>query len=250
MFSKATRLFTLLSAAVLLSACSQSVFTKFNQQDISVKEKFYLSSNNYRELISLYRDSLKEKEDPVIRYKLAESYYSVGDSRSSQLYLEPLLTSKDKKANIQDALLLQIKNNLHSGDYRQAIDNAENMLLSYPNNGETYNLLGIAYAKLGNYKQAKDNFNKARSYFVDDVKVLNNLAMIEILQKNYAGAVDILLPQYANGVKDSRLVHNLVFALVKKGDKKYALDIIEKESLSKNPEILVGELQNAKHYSK
>ncbi|MCW9698093.1 tetratricopeptide repeat protein [Avibacterium sp. 20-129] len=250
MFSKTMRLCTLLSAALLLSACSQSVFTKFNQQDISVKEKFYLSSNNYRELISLYRESLKQKEEPAIRYKLAESYYSIGDSRSSQLYLEPLLTSKDKKANVQDALLLQIKNNLHSGDYRQAVENADNMLLSYPNNGEAYNLLGIAYAKLGDYKQAKDNFNKARSYFVDDVKVLNNLAMIDILQKNYAGAVDILLPQYTNGVKDNRLVHNLVFALVKKGDKKYALDIIEKENLSEAPEALVEELKSAKHISK
>ncbi|URL05585.1 tetratricopeptide repeat protein [Avibacterium sp. 21-595] len=250
MFSKTMRLCTLLSAALLLSACSQSVFTKFNQQDISVKEKFYLSSNNYRELISLYRESLKQKEDPAIRYKLAESYYSIGDSRSSQLYLEPLLTSKDKKANVQDALLLQIKNNLHNGDYRQAVENADNMLLSYPNNGEAYNLLGIAYAKLGDYKQAKDNFNKARSYFVDDVKVLNNLAMIDILQKNYAGAVDILLPQYTNGVKDNRLVHNLVFALVKKGDKKYALDIIEKENLSETPEALVEELKSAKHISK
>ncbi|MFQ1050756.1 tetratricopeptide repeat protein [Avibacterium paragallinarum] len=237
----------LLSAVIILSGCTQNIFQAFTTKDISVKEKFYESSQNYRGLISLYRESLKEKENPEIRYKLSESYYKIGDSKSSMLYLLPLFSDKKAEANLQNIYLLKIKNTLHQGNYQQAIDDAKIMLEKYPDNGEGYNLLGIAYAKLHNYKQARESFENARKYFIDDVKVLNNLAMIEILQNNYQSAIDILLPQYINGIKESRLIHNLVFALVMKGNKKYALDILEKENLTTKPELLIEELQKSKH---
>ena len=67
--------------------------------------------------------------------------------------------------------------------------------------------------------------------------------MLSILNNDYRNATNLLLPQYLNGSKDSRLIHNLVFALVKAGDTEYALDIIRKEHLNSSPEDLVNALQ-------
>ncbi|WP_248289809.1 hypothetical protein [Pasteurella multocida] len=68
-------------------------------ESITDKETLYLNKKNYESLISLYRNILKEKEDPMIRYKLANTYYDKGDSHSSSLYLAPLL-SQDQKCEI------------------------------------------------------------------------------------------------------------------------------------------------------
>ena len=82
---------------------------KYTAQQMIEKEKFLESSNDYRGLISLYRDILKQREDDTVRYKLAESYYLVGDSKSSNFYLQPLNNKTGGKL-INDVQLLQIKN--------------------------------------------------------------------------------------------------------------------------------------------
>lgn len=239
MYSKSLKTVLVCSLAITLSACS-NLTTSSGSQSIEVKEKFYESTKNYNALISLYRDSLKKNEDPNIRYKLAESYYQANDSRSSLLYLKPLLERNDVFK--EKALLLQVKNNVQLSDYNEAMQNV-NTLLSYaPNNGEAYNLRGIVFAHKGKLQDAFNDINRARELFITDIVAINNLAMLSIINGDYHNASELLLPQYLNGSKDSRLIHNLVFALVKQGDTSYALDIIRKEKLNTSPEDLVNAL--------
>lgn len=240
MFSKSIKTVLICSVAMTLSACSNLSGTG-GGQSIEVKEKFYESTKNYSALISLYRDSLKRNEDPAMRYKLAESYYQSNDSKSSLLYLKPLLVRNDSFK--EKALLLQVKNNIQLGDYSQAMTNA-NALLSYaPSNGEAYNLRGIVWAQQGKLQDAYNDINRARELFITDLVAINNLAMLSIINGDYHNASELLLPQYLNGSRDSRVVHNLVFALVKRGDIEYALDIIRKEKLNTSPEDLVNALR-------
>ncbi|EIS84709.1 flp pilus assembly protein TadD, partial [Yersinia pestis PY-66] len=49
----------------------------------------------------------------------------------------------------------------------------------------------------------------------------------------------ILLPDYLSGKRNNLILHNLVFALIKMGDTRYAKNIIEAERLSDNADELV-----------
>lgn len=230
----------------ILTACSTSS-SKQTVQGFESKEKLFESTQNYNSLISLYRDMLKEKEDPIIRYKLANSYYLSGDSKSSLLYLSPLLKGNSELA--QKAAVLQIKNLIQTKEYNQAISNADAFIKRVPNNAEVYNLRGIALAQVGRLEDARQNMSQARELFINDIVAINNIAMLSIINGDYRNAADLLLPQYLKGVKDQRLVHNLVFALVKSGDTKYAKDIIMKERLNTSPDALIEALQKTERVS-
>ncbi|HDR1392220.1 TPA: NrfG protein, partial [Pasteurella multocida] len=107
-----------------------------------------------------------------------------------------------------------------------------------------------AYAQNGNLVNARNDINKAREFFINDNVAINNLAMLNIINGDFNNAVSLLLPQYLNGVKNSRLIHNLVFALVKNGDLDYAKDIIVKERLNTSPDDLINALKKTTHVSK
>ena len=215
---------------------------KYTAQQMIEKEKFLESSNDYRGLISLYRDILKQREDDTVRYKLEESYYLVGDSKSSNFYLQPLNNKTGGKL-INDVQLLQIKNYIQLKEYGQAVEQANVYLKKNDKDGQGYNLRGIAYAHLGNLDQAYHDIMSARERFISDSVAINNLAMLNILDKQYKNAVNLLLPQYLNGEREPRLIYNLVFALVKSGDLSYARDIIQQEKLNTSPDLLISALQ-------
>lgn len=227
---------------VSLAACSSGMSGK-SVGNVESKEKLYESTSNYSALISLYREELKRNDNPIIRYKLSEAYYKKGDSASSLLYLGPLLNGNSELS--EKAKLLQIRNLIQTHDYDKALTNADNLVKQHPNNGEGYNLRGIALAQTGNLEAARQNISKARELFINDVVAINNIAMLSILNGDYRNATELLLPQYLNGVKDQRLIHNLVFALVKSGDINYAKDIIIKERLNTSPDSLIQALQKA-----
>ena len=237
----------ILFCSVILTLVGCSSMSSPSHQDISAKEKLYESTKNYNALISLYRTELKHNENPITRYKLANSYYYSGDSQSSLLYLEPLLKSKNQVS--EKAGVLQLRNLIQLHDYQKTVSSADMLVKQYPNNGEIYNLRGIAFANLGKLNEARNDINRAREFFINDTIAINNLAMLSIINGDYRNASEILLPQYLNGVKDQKLVHNLVFALVKSGDIDYAKDIIRKERLNTSPESLVEALQKTERVS-
>ncbi|WP_386689545.1 tetratricopeptide repeat protein [Lonepinella sp. MS14437] len=242
MYFKLIKKVLLLGFVVSLTACAN--FNKpTTAENFEAKEKLYESTKNYGGLISLYRDSLKTNDDPNVRYKLANSYHIKGDYKSSMLYLTPLLDLQSPLA--VQASVLQVKNLIQLKQYSQAVSAADAVLQRDPRNAEAYNLRGIAFAHLGRLSEAQNDLVKAREFFLNDVAAINNMAMLNIISGDYRNAVDLLLPQYLNGVKDQRLIHNLVFALVKNNDTDYALDIIRKERLSTSPEDLVSALKKA-----
>ncbi|HDR0614311.1 TPA: tetratricopeptide repeat protein [Pasteurella multocida] len=253
MFFKFTKKIVFVSLALSVVGCAthsqQGMAQKsMSSEAITAKETLYESTQNYSALISLYRDVLKAKEDPSIRYKLAKTYYQRGDSKSSLLYLTPLLNDNTKLAT--QAKILQIKNLIQLNNFQEAISVANELLLKSPNEGEVYNLRGIAYAQNGNLVNARNDINKAREFFINDNVAINNLAMLNIINGDFNNAVSLLLPQYLNGIKNSRLIHNLVFALVKNGDLDYAKDIIVKERLNTSPDDLINALKKTTHVSK
>lgn len=250
MYSNLTKktLFPIL--VMLLTACStlqQMTAPSTSSTDIVSKEKLYESTNNYNGLISLYREVLKNGEDPSIRYKLSQSYYKKGDSHSALLYLEPLTNDPQF---LEKATILKVKSLVQLKQYNDAISEASFLLTRYPNSVDTYNTRGVAYAQIGKLNDAKNDFSKARELFINDIVAINNLAMLNIINGDYKNAVQLLLPQYLNGEKEQRLVHNLVFALVKSDEIDYATDIIKKERLNTSPEDLINALRKTEKVSK
>ncbi|WGE68163.1 tetratricopeptide repeat protein [Actinobacillus equuli subsp. haemolyticus] len=227
-----------------LSACSSLTTSSSTAQNLDQQERLYQDTKNYSALISLYREQLQLHQEPQLQYKLAKSYYLAGDSKSSLLYLEPLRFSQ--LSFNDDVELLYIRNQIQAGDYNEAYLAASDLVALSPKNSEAYNLRGISSAQLGKLADAEKDLNKSRELFIHDTIAINNLAMLSILNNDYKNAVNLLLPQYLNGSTDSRLIHNLVFALVKAGDTEYALDIIRKEKLNSSPEDLVNALKKTK----
>ncbi|MGY4677253.1 tetratricopeptide repeat protein [Pasteurella sp. P03HT] len=251
MFSKLTKKTALCILVLSVASCSTMNGKKNTmpaQDSVAAKESLYENTQNYSSLISLYRDVLKEKEDPVTRYKLAQTYYLRGDSKSSLLYLGPLLMDTTKVD--VPAKILQIKNLIQLEKFSEAIAVANDLLTHANNNGEIYNLRGIAHAQEGNLEQALSDINQARQYFISDNVAINNLAMLSIINGDFNNTVSLLLPQYLNGVREPRLVHNLVFALVKNGNVDYAKDIIVKERLNASPDDLINALKKTTTFSK
>lgn len=221
--------------------------------DVSLKEKLYTSTRSYEKLINLYRGVLKvlPHNDTATRnlylYKLSQAYFDKGDNKSAILYSQPLLLVPSYK---QKAMSLKLKALIQAGNYREGLDVANELIRLNPNMADTYNSQGIAYAELGQITQAEKSFNKARSYFLDDQIAINNLAMLDIVRGRYKNAVRLLLPLYLSNNKDQRVVYNLVFALIKSGDTRYALEIIKKEGLNTNGATLVNALEDTQRISR
>lgn len=248
MYSKSLKNVLLCSIILSVTACS-AVLNKrpLSTDEITAKETLYQSTNNNDALIAMYRDVLKNKEDPVTRYKLSEIYYKKGDSNSSLLYLKPLLTNSGQLT--EKAKILQARNLNQLKRYQEALEVENSLLTSSPKNGEVYNLRGVTYALMGNPNKASDDINKAREYFLNDAVAVNNLAMLNIVNGDYHNAVSLLLPQYLNGIREQRLVHNLIFALVKNNDIDYAKDIIVKENINTSPDDLINALKKTERLS-
>ena len=242
MYSKSLKNVLLCSIILSVTACS-AVLNKrpLSTDKITAKETLYQSTNNNDALIAMYRDVLKNKEDPVTRYKLSEIYYKKGDSNSSLLYLKPLLTNGGQLT--EKAKIFQARNLSQLKRYQEALEVENGLLTSTPKNGEVYNLRGVTYALMGNPNKANEDINKAREYFLNDAVAVNNLAMLNIVNGDYRNAVSLLLPQYLNGIREQRLVHNLIFALVKNNDIDYAKDIIVKENINSSPDDLINALK-------
>ena len=224
-----------LLCVALLSGCVQR--TPTSTSDMNYQEDILLKAKNYNGLINLYRSWLKKKEDPAARLKLARYYYQSGDYKSSIYFMQPLFKTPDL-----NVYTLQAQNMIALGDYPQAIRVTEKMLQREPQSAEAYNLKGIALAQSGELTEGYAAIEKSRSLFIADDVAINNMAMIAILDHRYQDAVSLLLPQYLRGRKQSQLLHNLVLSLVKVGDRRYARDIIQNESLSEKSDELIDAL--------
>lgn len=226
-----------LVAVLLLTACMQQPTNKFSDAvKFEAKEQLYLSTNNYGKLIELYREALQKKDSEDVRFKLANMYYQINDSISSDFYLAPLLKDKTNKS-YPKYLILSLKNAINRGQFQSVLDRTN--ILPKESLAEFYNLRGIAFANLGVFDSAYKEFEKSRDLFINDTTALNNLATLDMIQGKYDEAVKTLLVPYYNGLKDKRFLNTLILALAKKGDFDTAIDIIRREKIDENPEKFV-----------
>lgn len=225
---------------VLLTGCSSNDVGTYKKSGSHANEGLLLKVKNYSGLIKLKREELKKSNNPKVRYDLADYYYQSQDYRSSMYYLKPLLASGASP----DIYLLQAKNLSELGEYKKSLQFVEIALSKDRNNAEGLNLKGVIQAQMGDLDNALNSFMQARSGYKQEENVVNNIAMIYIIQKKYTEAVQLLLPIYLRGYSNSQLDHNLIFALAKSGDLRYAKDIIKKRSFSKHPDLLATDLFN------
>ncbi|PJG83361.1 tetratricopeptide repeat protein [Caviibacterium pharyngocola] len=232
----------ILSLSLTVAACADSLSSSLVEDDnFSSKEKLYESTQNYSGLVTLYREQLKSFEDDATRYKLARAYYNKGDYEASLYQVKPLTDVTN--SYYESASLLEVRDLIQLKNFDNALMSVNSLIERFPKNAEAHNLRGVIFAQQGNMQRAQQDIAAARDLFINDVIAVNNLAMLKIIHGDYKNAVQLLLPQYLKGVKESRLVHNLVFALVKSGDTEYALDIIKKERLNSSPNDLVAALK-------
>jgi len=226
----------------VVSGCTSSHGgSNFYKNKSSVEnESLLIKVRNYSGLIKLKREELKKNNNPKVRYELANYYYLSQDFRSSLYYLKPLLTSGASA----DIYLLQAKNMSGLGEYKKSLQFVDIALSKDRSNAQGLNLKGVIQAQMGELNKALNSFSQARSGYEKEEDVVNNMAMVYIIQKKYTEAVQLLLPIYLRGYNNRQLDHNLIFALAKSGDLRYAKDIMKKRNFSKHPDLLATDLFN------
>ncbi|HFR4114890.1 TPA: tetratricopeptide repeat protein [Yersinia enterocolitica] len=205
-----------------------------SKKEFSYRESILTKAKNYGGLITLYRNELKIKENDTIRLKLANAYYLAGDTESSLYFLEPIAHKND-----EPVYLLKAKNLINNNNNLAARIAIDKLLSMSPKNAEAHNIKGVILANNGEINKAEESINQSRNLFISDEIAMNNLAVIAMLAKRYTDAVRILLPDYLAGKRGNVMLHNLVFSLIKIGDKKYAKKIILAEKMVKDPDELI-----------
>lgn len=220
----------------IITGCTELDSRTQSKDDDHFRESLLIKANNYQGLLQLYRERLKEKDDPETQLKVAECYYILSDYEASRYFLKPLLNNPVLK---EKAYLLQAKNLLDMGDKQGALQAVNFVINKSPKDGTANNIKGIILAEQGDFDGAINAFNIARKELLDDEVVMNNMAMIAILREDYSKAIEYLMPIYNRGNNSNKIIHNLIFALVK--DKHYteAEAILKKEKMTENLNDLI-----------
>lgn len=222
----------ILASTLLINGFSWN--SNMSKKEFSYRESILTKAKNYGGLITLYRNELKIKENDTIRLKLANAYYLAGDTESSLYFLEPIAHKND-----EPVYLLKAKNLINNNNNLAARIAIDKLLSMSPKNAEAHNIKGVILANNGEINKAEESINQSRNLFISDEIAMNNLAVIAMLAKRYTDAVRILLPDYLAGKRGNVMLHNLVFSLIKIGDKKYAKKIILAEKMVKDPDELI-----------
>lgn len=219
--------------SLLLVGCSSQT-----NLDNKERESILTKVNNYKGLIAFYREQLSKNDTPEVRLKLCEVYNKIEDYESSQNCLKELVSSSPT----DESLLLSAQNNSTLGHDEIALRQIDEAIKINPKMGEAYNLKGVILAHLGDLENAKTSFEKARNLFVAEDIVNNNLAMIAIVEKDYNLARSYLMPLYSRGYNSPKIVHNLIFTLVKLNDYSTADMLIRQNNLEDSSQRLIADL--------
>lgn len=182
-----------------------------------------IKTHNYDQLILLYKEQLKVKENKATRVKLADAYLNSGDAESALFIISPIALSIDADV---DVLLIQAHSEYELGSFDSALATAERANTISKNNADIENLLGVIYAEREEYFKARKYFNLARTHLYDDLKIKNNLAVLDIIEGQYKQAVQKLLPIHLNKNADNQLKANLTLAMAKLGNFEYVKSIL------------------------
>lgn len=201
---------------VLLVGCVPANTSHNNNSGKKTKytnESLLENSGNNQELIKLYKNELKNKEDKKTRLKLVRTYILVKDYESAIFTVTPLL-EKSKNAEVY-YYYGKAKYGLRMKD--EAWDALQKSYALDSKNGKTLNLLGVISCDQGNYYDARVWFLKARSQLFDDVTVKNNLAMLDLIEGKYEAVIEKLSPLVVQPNSSPKVKANLAIAYAKLG---------------------------------
>lgn len=201
--------FTGLFLITILGGCATTSQSSYNND--STRELVMKNSGNFQDLITHYKDQLKQNDTRDTREKLANAYLKYGDPESA-LFTISLLNQQSPQVS---SLLIQAYAEFELGDLPSSKASAEQAYTMDKQNAEIENLLGVIHAANGNLDQARDFFNLARAHFYSDIKIKNNLAVLDIIEQDYSSAIERLLPIYTNDEADDQVVANLTLAMAK-----------------------------------
>ncbi len=233
-----TSMFVFMAA---LTGCAQSPSVKEISQ-VS-QEEMLVKTDNGEALVALYKNKLREEENSEDRIKLASAYLELGDYDSALFVIERL----DVLEAHAPALLIKAKALLNTGKTDECLSITLKAIQLEPNKGEAQNLYGMILAFNGKHDAAKQHLIRARELFYDDIVVQNNLAMIDILKGDYQSAADILMPLYERHPTHQQVEANLVFALLKLGEKDTARQILIKTKNEKYVDTLLQDVNHLNH---
>ncbi|CAH0540330.1 tetratricopeptide repeat protein [Vibrio marisflavi] len=193
----------------ILSGCATTSQSSYNNE--STRELVMKNSGNFQDLITHYKEQLKQNDTRDTREKLATAYLDYGDPESALFTISQLNQGSPQVSS----LLIQAYAEFELGDLPSSKDSAEQAYALDKQNAEIENLLGVIYAANGDLGQARDFFNLARAHFYSDIKIKNNLAVLDIIEQDYSSAIERLLPIYTNDEADDQVVANLTLAMAK-----------------------------------
>ncbi|NQZ92100.1 MAG: tetratricopeptide repeat protein [Moritella sp.] len=214
----------LLLALLLLSGCQNTQLQLFEN-----KERILAKTNNYQQLVPLYKQQLISKENDEIRLKLADSYLKSGDPESALFTLQPLTDTVKSNAQGHEyvqVLVLQAYAQYQLGVLDAALNSALAANNIQANDPEIENLLGIIYVSQHDYIEARHFFNLARRHFYDDIKIKNNLAVLDIIEGKYEQSIKRLLLLQKNGIADKQVTANLLLAMAKLNNFSYVKSVL------------------------
>ncbi|MGF1775601.1 tetratricopeptide repeat protein [Vibrio nomapromontoriensis] len=199
-------------AILILSGCVTS--TSREQNDTTTQlEQNYKIANNHLALIDLYKEQLTlDVNNASILYKLANSYYTIGDNYSAKFYLSKI---EGERTTQSDVLLLSAQIDVKETRYNEALDKLESISASGQQNKQVYMLYGIIYSHLEEYRLAVEHFNESRLYGGNDEEVKNNISVVYISQGNYSKATDMLVDLLKFNPDNEKAKFNLAIVKIK-----------------------------------
>ncbi len=223
------RIFVVLLVLLWLSGCASdgsSVQTQAEQMSAESREQVLRSTDSREQLITFYKQQLKERPSTQLRIKLIKAYLESGDTESAAFHLAEVDMDEQYAAEI---VFLKAQVAYLSADYTLAYQYAQTALSlssSYP---EAENLMGLIQAERGKLSSARAHFLAARRDYYDDAIIKNNLAVLDLIEENYAAAVQKLQPLYVKSEGDRQVTSNLLIAYSKLGKYQAVREILKEQ---------------------
>lgn len=222
------RILILAMTALVLSGCVSTTGkgTKIAKGELS-NEQVLKSSGNTGELIRLYKNELKKKDEDSLRLKLVNAYIANQDYESALFYLKPLISQEPVPA---PAAFAAGKANFNLGDWAVARHYLELANRQEPDNASVMNLMGVVLSYQGDLNQARDWFVQARNAMADDLEIKNNLALLDIFEGNFADAKLKLESLSRGGEISPRVRANLAIVYAKLGEAEHFAQLMPEMS--------------------
>ncbi len=131
------------------------------------------------------------------------------------------------------------------GKNKEAIEQYQKYIVSYPKDGNAYRNLGIVYKRENDLVNATENFKKALAESKNDINTKKELAECYHLQKDYINALKYYDEILKQDPEDIETKTNKAFALHATDDYQKAIDLYNEILEQKDSEVVQNNLTDA-----